>query len=176
MPQVRKPHHRVGRQRDIRLPECDEAIEIGVFDGAFTPQPDCETCGWATAMWLLKSFRCRIPSAGTLEKELHLRKSSFPDGTWPQSFRRAMERRNLILVESRGPVKVRSHIRDPFVANDPGMRDLFRRNGRAAVCFACVAPFVQGGTWAHCVGIERHEGKVRVMDPLYASGYCPLAK
>ena len=56
------------------------------------------------------------------------------------------------------------------------MRDLFRRNGRAAVCFACVAPFVQGGTWAHWVGIERHEGKVRVMDPLYASGYCPLAK
>ena len=144
--------------RIYTCPHCGNEIDVHVFDGFFTPQPDEVTCGWAVSMWLLKSFRLRVPSGKRLREELHVDKL-FGSGTFPRRLKKVMEKHGLTeVLDGDGEDK-------PFSVRNAAMNWLFERHGRAAVCYACIDPFGDGGISPHWVGLERRAGVIRVMDP-----------
>lgn len=150
-------------------PHCRKEIKVHVFDGCFTTQPDGVTCGWAVSMWLLKSFRLRVPSGKRLREELHVEKLfGMLSGTIPRTLKKVMENHGLTeVLDGDGEDK-------PFSVRNAAMNWLFDRHGRAAVCYACIDPFGYGGVYAHWVGLERRAGVIRVMDPMEAEGYKPV--
>ena len=141
-------------------PDCKNEVDVHVFDGCFTTQPDEDTCGWAVSMWLLKSFRLRVPSGKRIREELHVDKPRFfPDGTIHWTLKAVMENHGLTeVLDGDGKDK-------PFSVRNAAMNWLFDRHGRAAVCYARIDPFGERGSFAHWVGLERHAGVIRVMDP-----------
>ena len=169
------PH--CGEQTPVRdgngiyiCPDCEHEVEVHVFDGCFTTQPDDVTCGWAVSMWLLKSFRLRVPSGKRLREELNVDKSwLMPDGTLPLKLKEVMENRGLReVLEGDGED-------EPFSVRNPSMNWLFDRHGRVAVCYACIDPFKRRrGSFAHWVGLEMHAREIRVMDPIDYRGYVSL--
>lgn len=150
-------------------PDCGKEVDVQVFDGCFTTQPDGVTCGWAVSMWLLKSFRLRVPSGKRLREELHVDKFfGIASGTIPWTLKKVMENHGLTeVLNGKGKIK-------PFSVRNAAMNWLFDRHGRAAVCYACIDPFGYGGVFAHWVGLERRAGVIRVMDPMEAEGYKPV--
>ena len=147
--------------------ECGEDFEVGVFDGAFTPQDDNDSSGWAVAEWLVKSFDISAPSS---EKLRAILEDSHEEGdvSAPSVLSETMRALGL----------------DPWVPdNENDKRTVFRsgnkfanwifeNDGRIAVCFQ----HGERGLGRHWIGLELHDGEVRVMDPVQADGYWPLAR
>ena len=148
-------------------PYCKKDIDVGVFDGAFTPQDDNDSSGWAVAEWLVKSFDISAPSS---EKLRAILEDSHEEGdvSAPSVLSETMRALGL----------------DPWVPdNENDKRTVFRsgnkfvdwvfeNGGRVAVCFQ----HAERGLGRHWIGLELHDGEVRVMDPVQADGYWPLAR
>ena len=146
---------------------CNQEFEVGVFDGAFTPQDDNDSSGWAVAEWLVKSFDISAPSS---EKLRAILEDSHEEGdvSAPSVLSETMRALGL----------------DPWVPdNENDKRTVFRsgnkfvdwvfeNGGRVAVCFQHAERWLG----RHWIGLELHEGEVRVMDPVQADGYWPLAR
>ena len=57
-------------------PECENYVDVDLFDTPHVHQPDGDTCGWTTTKWLLSAFGCKVPSDKQLLKELHVKKGT----------------------------------------------------------------------------------------------------
>ncbi len=173
-------------------PECENYVDVDLFDTPHVHQPDLQTCGWATTKWLLSAFGCEVPTDEQLERELHVRKGSSgisgaivqgfnslvqmigarwdwngidPDdiaGTLPAALVATLMRHGLKPVfPGFGGLIAYSDYKD-------NMEDVFSRDGRFALFY--VKP-----EYAHWIGIDKFNGKKRVMDPMDFD-YSPLSK
>lgn len=165
-------------------PECEEYVDVDLFDTPHVHQPDLQTCGWATTKWLLTAFGCDVPTNRQLERELHVRKGTEGlsgaivkgfnslvqaigkrwdwqgidiNGTLPPALIATLMRRGLKPVfPGFGGLVAYSDYKDY-------MKDVFARNGRFALFYVNTC---DAGTYAHWIGVEKFNGKVRVMDPM----------
>ncbi len=143
---------------------CDADFEVGVFDGAFTPQYDNNSSGWAVAEWLVKSFDVESDSE---EIRSQLEDSHEEDDvTDPDVFLQTMQGLGLeVWVPDSENGK-----RTIFRSRNTFANWIFESAGRIAVCFQ----YADRRLGRHWVGLELHDGEVRVMDPIQAQGYMSL--
>ena len=145
-------------------PYCGKEVEVGVFDGAFTSQDNNDSSGWAVAEWLVKSFD--IPSdSDEIRSQLE---DSHEEGEVadPDVFMETMRDLGLKPWEPKDEDDKETIFDDDNAFAD----DVFEDGGQIAVCFQ----FAERNRGRHWVGLELHDGEVRVMDPLQADGYWSL--
>lgn len=146
---------------------CDADFEVGVFEGAFTPQYDNDSSGWAVAEWLVKSF---YVTAAPSSKKLR----SILEGSHEQDEVVAPS----VLCKTLRALGLKYRVPDSeskrtiFRSRNKFANAIFEKDGRIAVCFR----YVERGLGRHWVGIERVGGETRIMDPIQADGYWPLAR
>ena len=145
-------------------PYCKKDIDVGVFDGAFTPQYDNDSSGWAVAEWLVKSFDVESDSE-EIRSQLE---GSHEEGDIadPDVFLETMQDLGLEPWEPADADDKRMIFDDDNAFAD----DVFAEGGQIAVCFQ----FADRRLGRHWIGIECHDGEVRVMDPIQAQGYLSL--
>ncbi len=145
-------------------PYCKKDIDVGVFDGAFSPQDDNDSSGWAVAEWLVKSFD--LPSDS--EEIRSLLEDSHKEGEVanPDVFLDAMQNLGL-----KPWVPIDADDKETIFDDDNDfVNDVFSEGGQIAVCFQ----FADKRLGCHWVGLELHKGEIRVMDPIQAQGYMPI--
>lgn len=145
-------------------PYCKKDIDVGVFDGAFTPQYDNDSSGWAVAEWLVKSFDVESDSE-EIRSQLE---GSHEEGDIadPDVFLETMQDLGLEPWEPADADDKRMIFDDDNAFAD----DVFAEGGQIAVCFQ----FADRRLGRHWIGLECHDGEVRVMDPIQAQGYLSL--
>ena len=143
-------------------------------------QPDDVSCGWATALWLLRSFGIDV-DPGKLREELNVDGNSgirgtlndvvgwlndltgldIPrnSGTLPWTMYNAFSKRGLTL---KNPVRAES----PTAFTDY-LKDTFRAGGRAVMLLWRMDGLL------HWMGVDEKGGKFRVMDPAHGA-YFPF--
>ena len=148
-------------------PYCKKDIDVGVFDGAFTPQYDNDSSGWAVAEWLIKSFKVPAPSPKAVREQLEDTHEEGEVAT-PSAFCGFMQ---TLPLESLLPSNANE--KSNIFNSGNGFADfVFEQGGRIAVCFQ----FAKRGLGRQWVGLEHHGSGVRVMDPIQTNGYYPLAQ
>ncbi len=135
--------------------ECQERFDVDCFSIPALKQPDEYSCGWATTLWVLRSFGIDVDPK-RLRRELNT--DAWPQGTWPDAIYSALRRRGLT-------------VKNPFRWESPWeyeeyLNETFDEGGRAILLFN----FIE-----HWAGAERHNGRIRVMDP-YKGTYMSLGK
>lgn len=151
----------VWRNGERCCPECGKAFSVDCFDVRAVCQPDDISCGWATMLWLLRSFGkigTGAAAAAELREEL-LTNTRFVQGTLPHSIYSALSKRGLTL-------------KNPFRFENPMeyvdyLEDTFREGGRALL----LAWRLDG--FAHWMGVDKKNGQIRVMDPAHGA-YFPF--
>ena len=134
---------------------CQCLFDVDWFPVRAVQQPDGDSCGWATTLWVLRSFGIDVDPK-KLRKELHT--DDFPRGTFPDAIYNALRRRGLNI---KSPIRWES----PLEYKDY-LNETFDEGGRAILLFN----FIE-----HWAGAERHNGRIRVMDP-WKGTYMSLAK
>ena len=170
-------------------PECENYVDVDLFDTPHVHQPDGDTCGWATTKWLLSAFGCKVPSDKQLLKELHVKKGTEGiSGAIIQGFNSLVQTigkrwkwQGIDVNGTLPPALIATLMRHGLKPVFPGfgglvaysdykeyMEDVFSRDGRFALFY--VKP-----EYAHWIGIDKFNGKKRVMDPMDFD-YSPLSK
>ena len=170
-------------------PECENYVDVDLFDTPHVHQPDGDTCGWATTKWLLSAFGCKVPSDKQLLKELHVKKGTEGiSGAIVQGFNSLVQTigkrwkwQGIDVNGTLPPALIATLMRHGLKPVFPGfgglvaysdykeyMEDVFSRNGRFALFY--VKP-----EYAHWIGIDKFNGKKRVMDPMDFD-YSPFSK
>ena len=139
-------------------PNCHAEVIVrlsGSKDVEIPPvrQPDEVSCGWATMLWLLRSFGkigTGAAAAAELRKEI-LTDTLLVQGTLPHSMYSALSKRGLT-------------IKNPFRFESPMeyvdyLEDTFREGGRAILLAWRLDGFM------HWMGVDKKNGEIRVMDP-----------
>lgn len=157
-------------------PECENYVDVdNWFDVDPVKQPDNDSCGWATTLWLLRSFGALDVTPAQLRRELNTdarrgiralwndsllrewaeqlsgRDLEAGKGTLPWAIYAALSRRGLAL---KNPVRAES----PLEFTDY-LNDTFRAGGRAAILLW------RGFELWHWMGAKREKGHIRIMDP-----------
>jgi len=174
------PH--CGEDFDVRengryiCPECENYVDVdNWFPVDPVEQPDDDSCGWATTLWLLRSFGALDVTPTQLRRELNtdarrgirrlwndsLVRKWIEDlggwdleagkGTLPWAIYAALSRRGLVL---KNPVRAES----PLEFTDY-LNDTFDEGGRAAILIW------RGIDFMHWMGAMREKGRIRIMDP-----------
>ena len=165
-------------------PECENYVDVDLFQTEAVLQPDGDTCGWATTKWLLKSFGVLDVSDRGLLRELNTKAKTgirpfwnktvaklagkagwdwkLSTGTLPPAIFSALWKRGITL---KNPVRF-----ERFSEYADYLDDTFDAGGRAAI-------LVWGWNgFMHWMGIDRvSRGRFRLMNP-DNDGYCPLRK
>ncbi len=174
----------VWRNGNRCCPKCGKTCAVDCFDVRAVEQPDDISCGWATTLWLLRSFGKignGAADARKLREELNtdatrgirglvnrtadvlnnLTGLNIPhtSGTMPLAIYSALSRRGLTL---KNPIRAES----PMAFVDY-LEDTFREGGRAAMLLWRLDGFM------HWMGIDQKNGNIRVMDPAYGA-YLPF--
>ena len=174
----------VWRNGNRCCPECGKTFRVDCFDIRPVKQPDDVSCGWATTLWLLRSFGeigYGAEAAQKLREELNtdatrgvrglvnraadalnsLTGLNIPhtNGTWPLTIYSALSQRGLTL---KNPIRAES----PMAFVDY-LEDTFREGGRAAMLLWRLDGFM------HWMGIDQKNGNIRVMDPAHGA-YFPF--
>ena len=170
-------------------PECENYVDVDLFDTPHVHQPDGDTCGWATTKWLLSAFGCKVPSDKQLLKELHVKKGTEGiSGAIVQGFNSLVQTigkrwkwQGIDVNGTLPPALIATLMRHGLKPVFPGfgglvaysdykeyMEDVFSRDGRFALFY--VKP-----EYAHWIGIDKFNGKKRVMDPMDFD-YSPFSK
>jgi hypothetical protein len=151
------------------------------FEVAPVEQPDDISCGWATTLWLLRSFGALDVTPKELREELNTDATrgarglvnraadalnsvtglNIPhtNGTWPLAIYSALSQRGLTL---KNPIRAES----PMAFVDY-LEDTFREGGRAAMLLWRLDGFF------HWMGVDKKNGQIRVMDPAHGA-YFPF--
>ena len=174
----------VWRNGNRCCPMCGEPFRVDCFDIPPVKQPDDFSCGWATTLWLLRSFG-EIGNGAVAEQKLReelntdakrgarglvnraadamntLIGLSIPrtSGTMPLAIFSALSRRGLTL---KNPIRAES----PMAFVDY-LDDTFREGGRAVMLLWRLDGFM------HWMGVVKKGGQIRVMDPNFGA-YYPL--
>ena len=170
-------------------PECENYVDVDLFDTPHVHQPDGDTCGWATTKWLLSAFGCKVPSDKQLLKELHVKKGTEGiSGAIVQGFNSLVQTigkrwawQGIDINGTLPPALIATLVRHGLRPVFPGfgglvaysdykdyMEDVFSHDGRFALFY--VKP-----EYPHWIGIDKFNGKKRVMDPMDFD-YSPLSK
>lgn len=174
-------------------PECENYVDVDLFDTPHVHQPDGDTCGWATTKWLLSAFGCKVPSDKQLLKELHVKKGTEGiSGAIIQGFNSLVQTigkrwkwQGIDVNGTLPPALIATLMRHGLKPVFPGfgglvaysdykdyMKDVFARRGRFALFYVNTNRY---GTYAHWIGIEEFNGKKRVMDPMDFN-YSPFSR
>lgn len=157
-------------------PECENYVDV---DNWFyvdpVEQPDDDSCGWATTLWLLRSFGALDVTPAQLRRELNTdakhgiralwndsllrewaeqlsgRDLEAGKGTLPKAIYDALSRRGIAL---KSPVRAES----PLEFTDY-LNETFDEGGRAAILIW------RGIEFMHWMGAMREKGRIRIMDP-----------
>ena len=162
---------------------CEGLFDVNWFHVPAVRQPDRDSCGWATTLWLLRSFGALDVTPAQLRRELNTDAKSGPRPIWNESLVRkwlewlsgrdlkapkgtlpwpiyaALSRRGLAL---KNPVRAES----PLEFTDY-LDDTFDRGGRAAILLW------NGPSLLHWMGAMREKGRILIMDP-DAGTYVPF--
>lgn len=176
----------VWRNGNRCCPNCGETFRVDSFDVRPVKQPDDVSCGWATTLWLLRSFGeigNGTVAAGKLREELNTDAKRGVRPRWNNSLLREwaeqLSGRNLEAGEGTLPLAIYSALsrrgltlKNPIRAESPTafvdyLEDTFRAGGRAAMLL-----WRLDGFW-HWVGVDKKNGQVRVMDPA-CGAYIPF--
>ncbi len=149
--------------------ECQELFDVDCFSIPALKQPDNDSCGWATTLWLLRSFGIDVdpkrlrrelntdakrgfratlnenilePLSELLGTDLKIGK-----GTLPMPIIRALDKGGL---DIKNPIRLESP-----TAYREYLDETFEEGGRAILLM----------NLEHWVGAERHNGRIRIMDP-----------
>lgn len=166
-------------------PECENYVDVdNWFDVDPVKQPDNDSCGWATTLWLLRSFGALDVTPAQLRRELNTdarrgvrrlwndsllrewaeqlsgRDLEIGRGTLPKAIYDALAKRGIAL---KNPIRAES----PLAFTDY-LNDTFRAGGRAAILLW------RGKLW-HWMGAMREKGRIRIMDPWYGT-YQPFIR
>ncbi len=172
----------VWRNGNRCCPNCGETFRVDSFDVRPVKQPDDVSCGWATTLWVLRSFGEISPgpvAAQKLREELntdakrgalglanraadalnHLFGLNIPhaSGTMPLAIYSALSRCGLTL---KNPIRAES----PTAFVDY-LEDTFNEGGRAAMLLWRLDGLM------HWMGVDKKNGQVRVMDPARGAYY-----
>ena len=158
------------RDGKAKCPDCGEFYVCGVREPNFVPQPDRDSDGWAVAKWLLLSFgrwNPRGDSDSRLRTELHVEKESVISwpGVSPGDLQSVLEAHGLDVEKKREKP-------DSLDGRDAWMRRVLGKGARIAIRYSRS----RLDRYYYWIGIERHEGRLRVMDPAYAYGYLTLSQ
>ena len=174
------PH--CGEDFDVRdngryiCPECENYVDVdNWFDVDPVKQPDNDSCGWATTLWLLRSFGALDVTPAQLRRELNTdarrgiralwngsllrgwaeqlsgRDLEAGKGTLPKAIYDALSRRGIAL---KNPIRAES----PLEFTDY-LNETFDEGGRAAILIW------RGIKFMHWMGAMRKRGRIRIMDP-----------
>ena len=159
-------------------PECEDCVEVSIFETPAVSQhpskreKDYNACGWATTKWLLQSFDVLDVSDVELRKELNtdaevgiralvtpiLRRLGVPlenvKGTLPWAIISVLSKRGISIMN---PIRL-----ERFSEYTRYLNDTFDAGGYAAIL---TWRKDENGWIAHWMGVERHAGRIRVMDP-----------
>ena len=174
----------VWRNGNRCCPKCGETFRVDCFDIRPVKQPDDISCGWATTLWLLRSFGEIGNGAGAAQKlreELNTDAERGPrglvkrvadalnnltglnipngTGTMPLAIFSALSRRGLTL---KNPIRAES----PMAFVDY-LDDTFHEGGRALMLLWRIDGLI------HWMGVDKKDGQIRAMDP-YFGAYYPL--
>ena len=163
---------------------CDRLFDVDWFEVAPVKQPDGVSCGWATTLWLLRSFGeigSGAAAAQKLQEELNTDATrgarglvnraadalnsvtglNIPhtNGTWPLAIYSALSQRGLTI---KNPIRAESPM--AFVNY---LEDTFREGGRAVMLLWRLDGFM------HWMGVDKKNGNIRVMDPAHGA-YFPF--
>ena len=174
----------VWRNGNRCCPECGKTFRVDCFDIRPVRQPDDISCGWATTLWLLRSFgeigngavaaqelreelntdvkrglRGRVNEGADILERLTGLNIPHMSGTWPLPIYSALSERGLTL---KNPIRAES----PMAFVDY-LEDTFREGGRAVMLLWRLDGFM------HWTGVDKKNGQIRVMDPAHGA-YFPF--
>lgn len=175
----------VWRNGNRCCPMCGKTFRVDCFDIRPVKQPDGISCGWATTLWLLRSFgeigngtmaaqklreelntdakrgvRGLVNRAGDAMNTLTGLNIPHASGTMPLAIFSALSRRGLTL---KNPIRAES----PTAFKDY-LDDTFREDGKALMLLWRLDGFM------HWMGVDKRDGQIRVMDPARGA-YYPFA-
>ena len=174
----------VWRNGNRCCPECGKTFRVDCFDIRPVKQPDDISCGWATTLWLLRSFAeigHGAAAAQELREELNTdvkrglrgRVNQFADmlnsltglniphmsGTWPLAIYSALSQRGLTL---KNPIRLESP-----AEYEAYLHETMNEGGRGIVLLWGL------GISPHWMGADRKDGVLRIMDPAVGA-YLPF--
>ncbi len=155
--------------------DCEGLFDVDWFEVPPVEQPDDDSCGWATTLWLLRSFGALDVTPAQLRRELNTDakrgvRAIWNDsllrewaeqlsgwdleagkGTLPWAIYAALSKRGIAL---KNPVRAES----PLAFTDY-LNETFDEGGRAAILIW------RGIDFMHWMGAMRERGRIRIMDP-----------
>ena len=160
--------------------KCHGLFDVDWFTVRAVKQPDNYSCGWATTLWLLRSFGVLDVTPAQLRRELNtdarrgirriwkdsilrewaekLRGKDMSGlGTLPMAIFNALSKRGLTI---KNPIRL-----ELPTAYKQYLDQTFDEGGRAILLMK----------FSHWVGAERHNGRIRIMDPWHGC-YTTLKK
>ena len=156
---------------------CRCLFDVDWFPVRAVKQPDGDSCGWATTLWLLRSFGALDVTPAQLRRELNtdanrgiralwndslLRKWIEELGGWdleagagtlPPAIYSALSKRGLTLknpIRLESPKEYKAYLNETMDGGGRGLVLLWRLDGLM-----------------HWMGVDRKNGNLRVMDPLH---------
>lgn len=150
---------------------CQGLFDVDWFSVPAVEQPDGDSCGWATTLWLLRSFGALDVTPAQLRRELNTDAERGIRALWNDSLLRQWIENlggwDLEVGKGTLPMAIYSAIskrgltlKNPFRLESPTayteyLNETFDKGGRAILLM----------NFGHWVGAERHNGRIRVMDP-----------
>ena len=156
---------------------CERLFDVDWFEVAPVTQPDGVSCGWATTLWLLRSFGALDVTPKQLREELNTDAKRGARAWWNRNVASHLENLGLDWEIGKGTLppaiySALSHrgltLKNPIRAESPTafvdyLEDTFREGGRAAMLLWRIDGFM------HWMGIDKKNGQVRVMDPAHGA-------
>ena len=157
-------------------PECKNYADVDWFHVPAVKQPDGDSCGWATTLWLLRSFGALDVTPAQLRRELNTdarrgvralwndsllrewaeqlsgRNLEAPKGTLPKAIFDALSKRG---ITHKNPIRL-----ERFGNYTDYLNDTFRAGGRAVILL-----WRWNDGLMHWMGVVREKGRIRIMDP-----------
>jgi hypothetical protein len=157
-------------------PGCENYVDVDDwFHVPAVLQPDDDSCGWATTLWLLRSFGALDVTPAQLRRELNTDARRGVRALWNGSLLRewAEQLSGRDLEAGRGTLPLAIYgvlsrrgivLKNPIRAESPReftgyLNDTFRAGGRAAILLW------RGFKLWHWMGAMREKGRIRIMDP-----------
>ena len=163
--------------------ECQGLFDVDWFPISAIQQPDDDSCGWATTLWLLRSFGALDVTPAQLRRELNTDAKRGIRALWNDSLLREWIEKlgdwDLEVGKGTLPLAIYSAIskrgltlKNPIRAESPTafkgyLKDTFRAGGRAVMLLWRMDGLL------HWLGVDEKDGKFRVMDPGYGA-YFPF--